>query len=318
MLLGNFARNHRFSAACEVVPWHFLISAYGKSWRKVNLAVFTVYVDDSGTSPNQKTAVAAALIIPAMQIVRLETVWNSFKDKHGFDYLHASEAAAEVKKGQYQKWDDDKVLKVFRRARQITKSFASNAFVFAIDKQEFDAITPLEWREPGGDNHYTWAFRTLLHQLMNWARDRRVPPFEFVFDNAVGKDRDEIEMLMDQFEDEYHGCFAGKYSFRCKAEVPALQCVDMLAWSSFAFTRVWKEHVPSRQIAKETIEDFASHRDQTWMTFLVHDIPQLKKLVQLELRDEDGTRQRKKWLLQYREDQKLRRTKRPPRAKCPC
>lgn len=297
---------------------HFLISAYGKSWRKVNLAVFTIYVDDSGTSKDQKTAIAAALIIPAIQIVRLETVWARFKDQHGFDYLHAAEAAAEIKKGQFQKWDNDKVFKVFRRARQIAKSFASNAFVFAIEKKEFDEITPVEWREPGGDNHYTWAFRTLLHQLMNWARIRNVPPFEFVFDNAVGKDRDEIEMLMEQFETEFPGCFVGKYSFRCKAEIPALQCVDMLAWSSFAFAREWKEQKPSRQIAKETIEDFASHRDQTWLTFLVHDLPQLKKLVEEELRDEDGTRKRKQWLLKYREDQKIRKTKRPPRANCPC
>lgn len=297
---------------------HFLMSAYGNHWRKVNLAVFTVYVDDSGTSPSQQTAVAAALIIPAMQIPRLEKVWGNFKGKHGFDYLHSTEAAALVKKGQYQTWSDDKVLKVFRRARQITKSFATNAFVFAIEKQEFDAIAPLEWKQPGGDNHYTWAFRTLLHQLINWAHARKALPFEFVFDNAVGKDRDEIDMLMAQSETEFPGCFAGKYSFRCKAEVPALQCVDMLAWSSYAFSRFWLEHGAYRQIAKETIEDFASHHDRTWMAFMMHDVPELKRLIGKELQDENGMRLRKEWHLSYLESQKLNKTKRPARAKCPC
>ena len=51
---------------------HFLLSAYGTKWKKANLVMFTVYVDDSGTADDQKTVVAAALIVPARKSRR----WN--------------------------------------------------------------------------------------------------------------------------------------------------------------------------------------------------------------------------------------------------
>ena len=48
------------------------MSAYGGKWKEVTPVVFTVYVDDSGTSPDQKLAVASALIVPAIRIPRIE------------------------------------------------------------------------------------------------------------------------------------------------------------------------------------------------------------------------------------------------------
>jgi len=54
-----------------------LVSARGTRWKKVHLAMFTVYVDDSGTDPNQAVAIASAWVIPGPQIIRLESEWDT-------------------------------------------------------------------------------------------------------------------------------------------------------------------------------------------------------------------------------------------------
>ena len=129
---------------------HFLMSAYGRRWKEVTLVVFTVYVDDSGTSPDQKLAIASALIIPAIRIKRIDQLWDAFRAKHGFSYIHASEMASPHRRGQYANWSDDKVGRVLARARQIIKTNSVAGIAFAIDKQMFDSETPAQWRNEGG------------------------------------------------------------------------------------------------------------------------------------------------------------------------
>lgn len=191
---------------------HFLLSAYGSRWRKVDLIMLTVYVDDSGTSPAHKIAIASAMIVPARNLEVIEDMWKAFKDEEGFDYLHASDIATPHRKGQFKGWDDTKAARVLARARRIAITHCIGAFSLAIPKQDFDSVAPEDWLRPGGTNHYTWAFRTLMHQLIGWHKAHIGSGlYDFVIDNAVGKDRYEIEMMMDQFEEENPGCFDGRY-----------------------------------------------------------------------------------------------------------
>jgi hypothetical protein len=163
--------------------------------------MFTIFVDDSGSDPKQPVAVAAALIVPAIQIPSLDKQWKGLTERYGFSDLHISECVARNPKSDFAGWDDDKVEKVLSRARQIIKRHTSKAFAFTIHKDDFDAEAPAEWRKIGGQNHYTWAFRNAVVSILNWARLRGIPgPFEYVFDWAAKPERDEIEMLMAQFE----------------------------------------------------------------------------------------------------------------------
>jgi hypothetical protein len=43
--------------------------------------MFTAYIDDSGTAPEQTVATATALIIPARNIIRFESEWKTFIEK---------------------------------------------------------------------------------------------------------------------------------------------------------------------------------------------------------------------------------------------
>jgi hypothetical protein len=261
--------------------------------------MFTVYVDDSGTDPAQKVAIVGALIIPALRIRLLDNSWASFTGKYGFTDLHASECAA-LNPKSYPGWDDGKVQKVFSRARQITKQYSSKAFSFTIHKEDFDALAPAEWLEVGGDNHYTWAFRTLLNQMVRWHCENKIrTPFEFVFDHAEGRDRKSIEMLMAQFESVYSGQFEGHYSFRKRKDVPALQCADLLAWTCYVKSRLRFNRVPMNEIARESYNDFSNHSDGHWLDALTYGREALRTAVSLDIADINGERMQREWYRNY-------------------
>ncbi|HZZ39509.1 MAG TPA: DUF3800 domain-containing protein [Acidobacteriaceae bacterium] len=260
--------------------------------------MFTVYVDDSGTSLGQTVAVAGILIIPAMQIIPLDREWSAFSSKYGLTDFHASECAA-LNPRSYPGWDEVKAQKVFSRARQITKKYTSNAFSFSVYKSEFDACAPTEWRETGGQNHYTWAIRNLMHELIQWHRKRQLSsPFEFVFDRAEGRDKRELEMMMAQFDAVWPGMFEGHYQFRNRRDVPGLQCADLLAWACYAKSRV-RFGTPIPPLAKESFEDFSLHQDRRWLNTLTFDPVGLSEAIARDRLDTEGEEFRRKWHADY-------------------
>jgi hypothetical protein len=113
-----------------------LVSARGLNWKTVFLVMFTVYVDDSGTDPNQKLAVATALIIPAKQIPAMEIEWSNLKTKEHFSRFHMAEFVARNPKSEFANWDDKKHQRVFDRVRQITNKYGVRGFSFTVNKRD--------------------------------------------------------------------------------------------------------------------------------------------------------------------------------------
>ncbi len=283
--------------------------------------MLTVYVDDSGTSPEHKVALASALIVPAERIEALDIEWEKFKAEENFSYLHAAEIACSDRRGQFATWDNEKASRVFERARKFAMNYGVRAFSMAIYKPHFDALVPKEWLEPGGSNHYTWAFRNLMHQLLRWHKShvgRGV--YEFVIDNAVGKDRFEIEMMMDQFETASPGCFENHYSFRCKANVPCLQLADLVAWSAYSFAKTIFQQASPNPFAFAAVKDFEvlHPTDDGWLKFLAIMGDELKIAIDDDLKNAEAQEYRAEWYKQWREKFERNKTKRPSRAKCPC
>lgn len=293
---------------------HFMLSAYGSKWREVNLIMFTAYVDDSGTASTQPVASAGILIVPAIQIPQLENDWESFKQEFDFNCFHSSECAAQNYKSEFGKWDGEKVKRAFTKVRRIIKKRTSKAFSFAIHKDDFDAEAPAHWKETGGRNHYTWAMRSVLHQLIRWCNGNSLKaPLEFVFDWAEDNDKLEIEMLMAQFDSTYPGKFIGHYSFRRRCLVPALQCADVLAWSSSAFGRFAFRGTPLLPLAEECILDFITYEDEKWLSALSFTRESLRQTAQMDDPTGKAESERKEWLAKWLESRKPQK-KRPPPA----
>jgi hypothetical protein len=246
---------------------HFLLSAYGARWKEIDLAMFTVYVDDSGTSPDQKIALAAALVVPGRRIDALESEWENLKRKYRFTDLHASECAARNDKTQFARWDDDKVAQVFGRTCEISKKYSVKAISYALRKTDYDATLSDDQKRIGGKYHYTWAVRWLIRQLSKWHRNHSPQfPLEFVFDWPEKKAKEEIERVMAQEERAHPGRYEKHYLFRHRDQLAGLQCADMLAWSSYQGAQGVLENLPFSPFAMANWVNYrCHHRIPNWI-----------------------------------------------------
>jgi hypothetical protein len=279
---------------------HFLLSAYGGKWKEVTLAMFTVYVDDSGTSPSQRIAVASALIIPARRIEALESEWGNLRRKYGFTDLHASECAAG--------WDDEKVYSVFARTCAISKKYGLKAMSYALKKADYDEALSEEWKRTGGRYHYTWAVRWLIRQLEKWhANHDFSSPFEFVFDwPESNKSKEEIERVMAQEESANPGRYQDHYVFRHREQLAGLQGVDLLAWSCFQGARKVFEGTPINAFAKANLSFYLRHPQiARWIEIYTDENKQsLLRTLREDQSDSRSNEQRQRWLKEYAEGMK--------------
>jgi hypothetical protein len=240
--------------------------AFSETWKDVLLVMFSVYIDDSGTAPDQAVAMASALIVPAKRIVALNKEWETFAAKAGFTDFHSSECVCRNPKSEYAHWDDDKVRTVTARVRQTTRKYAVRAFSFAVTKKDYDCLLAPEMKELFGRFHYTWAIQHVLTFCREWAIGTGMSiPFEYVFDwMGPSPAKAEIEDVMALFERSKRGCYTN-YSFRKRRDIPALQCTDLLAWSSYQVARHHFFGKSLNPIADENYAGFRKFGDE-WLT----------------------------------------------------
>lgn len=258
----------RVSQPYSVVE-HMLVSAWGSKWKDVFLGVFTVYIDDSGTAPSQQVAMASGLIFPAKRILAMESEWATFCKKEGIGAkgFHTSECVAHNAHSDFARWDDDKVERVVERILQIIKKYSPQAFSISINKAFYDEVIPDEFRRRVGRKHYTWGVDAVCGFIWDWAHRRDVP-MEYVFDNvdekAQREQRAEIELVMNNGEEMHPGDFSGRYSFRNRRQVPALQCADLFAWTCYQRSLQAFTGKPLHPIAEKCWNEFGSWGDDKW------------------------------------------------------
>jgi Protein of unknown function (DUF3800) len=243
---------------------HLLVSAWGRRWRQVEIAMFTIFVDDSGTSPSQRVAVAAALLIPAGQILRLEKEWNALKEKEKFSSFHMSEFVANNRRSEFANWDGTKKQRVFNRVLQISKKYGIQSFSFTVHKKDYEETVSGAFRDCVGRSHYTWCVNHLIGFIEGWrSRPPIVRPVEYIFDWMEPKDERRIEIQSAMAQAEYFSKERGlrsdgfsNYSFRRRETIPGLQCVDVIGWTSYQYGL--------HSIFKTPLQPFAQ---QSWKHF---------------------------------------------------
>lgn len=286
-----------------------LVSVWGKRWCEVELVMLTLYIDDSGTDPKQPVAIATALIIPALQIARLESEWDTLKEKEGFSEFHTSVFVARNPDSEFSDWPDEKQDRVFARVRQISKKYGVRAVSIAVNKKDYDELVPLEFRNYVGKHHYTWAVRQLLSYIAKFSPAGAAPQ-EWVFQWMGGpsdKRRKEIENLMEQIQWIADKCQVPadytNYSFRKSKEIPGLQCVDAISWVCHRKARFLFNKTPIHKFAEIGWREFEGHQGEAgWMIAVTVVRPKLQKAIQNTLLD--GTAMR--LFAEYEEYRKAR------------
>jgi hypothetical protein len=257
--------------------------------------MFTIYLDDSGTSPSQHVAIATAMIIPAMQIIRLEREWETLKRKESFSCFHTAEFMAKNSDSEFANWSEEKRQRVFKRVRDITKKYATRVFSFAVYKEDYDQIVPEDVREVSGKHHYSWAIRHVVTHLDLWKTASKIePPLEYVFDLVGNKRTDErrveLENVMQQAEELANE--AGKfgeftnYSFRSRKTLAGLQCADVLAWTCYQYALYTFRNTPLSEFATTAWNDFLFHMGlNNWLLVTTIKKEGLEKWVASEIAD---------------------------------
>lgn len=206
--------------------------------RRKEVVVITVFIDDSGTAPNQQVAIASALIVESKRIVSLDQEFAILAQEEGFSYFHTAECVAGNSKSAFADWDSEKKRRVCSRVRQIAMKYGVNACSIAINRPVYDEIVPATMRSEGGRFHYTWAVGYLI-EMLHWAAAKTSIPLEYVFDWMDEKDQKdakaEIVTVMALAEDRRPGFYTDHYSFKHGKETAGLQCADILAWTCYQY-----------------------------------------------------------------------------------
>jgi hypothetical protein len=264
--------------------------------------MFTFCIDDSGTSPSQHVAIATALVVPAEQLLRLESEWNTLRDKERFECFHTSEFIARNPKSEFANWDEGKQDRVFRRVRQISKKYGVRAVSTAVNKKDYDEIVPSDLRRYLGQDHYSWAVRQLLANLSMMFPSSLGSPREFIFQwmERNHPARKEIEIIMDQMQyvAQRDGTVAD-YSdphFRKSVGIPGLQCVDAVSWVSYQYAVHIYRRTPLRKFVPESWRDFGGHFGQDgWLRALTIRRENLQKSVTQAVTDAKAEQFFKQW-----------------------
>ncbi len=254
--------------------------------------MFTAYIDDSGTAPGQKVAMATALVIPAHRIMAFQSEWNTFVDKWSISDFHTSECAVANLKSDYAGWDSPKINAIFRRVRQIIKKYGVRSYSLSVHKSDYEAVVPVDSRPIFGHYHYTYAIHNLLALLDDWACRTGVEhPLEFVFDwmdeRSQKVEKQEIENSLARSEAARPGRFAGHYSFRNRKEVPGLQCVDLIGWTCYRFGLNVHGGPPLTELQNECWQEFSNLEKGEWLTSVGQTRQQIREAV-LSLKKHEG------------------------------
>jgi len=241
--------------------------------------MFSIYFDDSGTAPEQRMAIASAFIIPAAQLLALESEWRTLQTKQGFSIFHASPIAFKNKKEGYPDWSDIKRERVFARVRQISKKYSiapQGAASFAVHKQEYDDLVPDILKVKVGKDHYTFAIQEVLKMLDAWTKKRNV---EYIFDWIKPSDpkRKEIEAVF-----EARGIKT--FSFRSKDDIPGLQCADQIAWTCYQHALLEFFQKTPHPLAVLALNDYGHRLDEhDWLHAVTIRKPELRQFAAYEL-----------------------------------
>lgn len=224
--------------------------------------MFSLYLDDSGTKPTHKVAVATALIIPGARIPALESEWNTFRKKEGFECFHASPCNAGDKdkksKSEFRNWTDDKIDRVFQRTRTMAKKYGVMAISSAVNKRYYDEEIPADYKKYTGRYHYTWCLSYAIAYAEQWrlsSPQRNKHPFEFIFswmdenDNPAKTEVEDVMRYSERASRELGR--TGDYenrTFRRSLNIPALQLVDGIAWACnrYALHKIHEKDIPER------------------------------------------------------------------------
>jgi hypothetical protein len=196
--------------------------------------MFIVYCDDSGTSPDQRTAVAAGYLASAGQWDKFNPRWNSLLASYGVSRLHRVDL--EARKKEFKDWDPDRQREFLRKAHAVVRDNTYIALGSGVIKTDYEEVMP-QWVKDLFGGVYGWCVNECLVHVAKWCEKLRKPydgQINWVFERGTAGSGQVVKMLENLSEDPAWGprLRLGAWSFEGKDTLP-LQAADMVAYEVF-------------------------------------------------------------------------------------
>lgn len=223
----------------------------------------TVYVDDSGTEPNQKIAAAAVCVATVDRWQQFLRGWNKIADREGFEIknFHMTEFAAcrpchpcqqclagrkSAREHPWQRWSDEKRESVLRRMAKVLVKHVEFGVGHSYTKADYDEHvrnSPARQlaKAPIGDEYVTFAVQRCGGSLAEWrASNGRTDRLRFVFDSSSTKEKKEIAEVFFAAANEGERVVNGieqwfnpeeGVAYESRKITHQLLSADMLAWT---------------------------------------------------------------------------------------
>jgi hypothetical protein len=218
--------------------------------------MYVTYLDDSGTHSASEIAIAACYVSTESGWRNFVREWDRARVDEGFDCFHMAEFVAPAWQGHkpWCDWTNEKKTRVYSRlARTINENKRIGVGV-AVPKSLYDKV-PDKIRDHYGYEHYTFAVRMCLMQILQWRQKSLISqPMKYVFDweEAGTPKRREISELLTNVHEKLKPLFGldtGGFDFARRQEAKPLQAADILAWQM-------NSYMPKIYPAGETNFDF--------------------------------------------------------------
>ncbi len=196
--------------------------------------MLTVYCDDSGTSPEQRTAVAAGYLASDKQWERFSPRWQSLLAKYGISRMHRADLESFVR--EFKGWNGDRRTELIKKAHAIIRKHIYIALGTGVIKSDYEEVMP-RWVKNLFGGVYVWCVNECRVHVGKWCEKRRNPyngTINWVFEaGTVGHGQVE-EMLRNLSRHPEWGqrLRIGEWSFKDKNTVP-LQSADIIAYEVF-------------------------------------------------------------------------------------
>lgn len=202
---------------------HFAMAMFMGKWRESITAVFTIYLDESGSPDDTKAVVVAGLLAEAEQWIDFERNWKDALQHFGVSALHMKHYAHSV--GDFRDWkgDEEKRRRFLARLINIVTTRVRHTFADAVLMDDYRKVDETYYLKDTF-TPYTIAARTCVAKVRRWATRYSVneKDIAYLFEDGANDKGDLVRRLKaDQISN---------YGFIPKAASVALQAADLLAY----------------------------------------------------------------------------------------
>jgi hypothetical protein len=204
---------------------------------------YAIYLDDSGTDPNQEVVVVAGYISTAREWKKLSAAWRNVLKRYGVPYFHMTEFMSRrgSKLFPKQAWPDERKNELITELVGIVGRGAMCQIGHAIPKHDWNAVVDARVKQHIG-GPFAVCLNVCLRHALQWLPADLAPEERVgvVFDQGTQADTRHLLWaygLEQRIRQEHGDHRLGPLQFDDKRSCPPLQAADIPALLHYQYVR---------------------------------------------------------------------------------